>query len=111
MKTLIYEIYLFGRCLAVLVAEVSAATLPVLIIDGQNNHDYRSTTPHLKKLLEQTGLFSVDVATTPARGGDLSKFRPEFAKYRVIVSNYNGDMWSQERKTRSLSLCEAEAVL
>jgi hypothetical protein len=25
-----------------------AAALKALIIDGQNNHDYKSTTPHLK---------------------------------------------------------------
>jgi uncharacterized protein len=37
----------------------------VVIIDGQNNHDWRSTTPVLKKELEQSGRFSVDVATSP----------------------------------------------
>jgi type 1 glutamine amidotransferase len=72
-----------------------AAALPVLLIDGQNNHDYRSTTPHLKKILEQTGLFKVDVATTPPKGGDMSEFNPDFKRYRVIVSNYNGQPWSK----------------
>jgi uncharacterized protein len=38
-----------------------AATIPALIIDGHNNHDYKATTPHLKKVLEETGLFTVDV--------------------------------------------------
>jgi uncharacterized protein len=74
----------------------SAATIPVLIVDGQNNHDFRATTPHLKQLLEQTGLFTVDVATSPGKGGDMSAFKPKFSKYRVIVSNYNGEPWSAE---------------
>ena len=68
-----------------------------LIIDGQNNHDWRRTTPVLKAILESGGLFQVDVATTPPKGGDFSVFHPDFAKYQVVVSNYNdfpdGDGW------------------
>src|SRR6185295_19972312 len=77
-------------------ANTFGATIPALIIDGQNNHDYKATTPHLKKLLEQTGLFSVDVATTPPKGGDMGSFKPAFGDYRVIISNYNGESWSPE---------------
>ncbi len=72
------------------------AALRALIIDGQNNHDFKSTTPHLKKVLEDTGLFTVEVATTPAKGGDMTAFKPEFKKYRVLISNYNGQPWSPE---------------
>jgi uncharacterized protein len=39
--------------------------IKVLIIDGQNNHNWRATTPHLKKVLEACGRFTVDVATAP----------------------------------------------
>ncbi|HEV8542108.1 MAG TPA: ThuA domain-containing protein [Verrucomicrobiae bacterium] len=83
-------------CLGVFAANLRAATLPVLIVDGQNNHDFRATTPHLKKVLEETGLFSVEVATTPGKGGDMSTFHPDFKRYRVIVSNYNGEPWSKD---------------
>jgi type 1 glutamine amidotransferase len=82
--------------MALFATQLHAATMPALIVDGQNNHDYKSTTPHLKKLLEETGLFTVDVATSPGKGGDMSAFKPEFKKYRVIISNYNGEPWSQE---------------
>jgi type 1 glutamine amidotransferase len=71
----------------------SAAALKVLIVDGQNNHAWKDTTPVLKKLLEETGLFTVDIATTPPKGADMSSFRPDFAAYAVVVSNYNGDPW------------------
>ena len=74
----------------------TAAPIRALIIDGQNNHDFTATTPHLKKVLEETGLFTVDVATSPAKGGDMSTFKPEFNKYRVVISNYNGEPWSKE---------------
>lgn len=76
------------------------APIKALVIDGQNNHDWRSTTPALKKILESTGLFQVDVITTPPKGADFSGFRPEFDKYRVVVSNYNdfggGTLWREE---------------
>jgi len=101
----------------------------VLIIDGQNNHNWRQTTPHMKKWLEASGRFKVDVATAPTmpRGPQKPKadaneeaqrafardqliheaklntyrksmetFRPDFSKYAVVVSNYNGDSWPKE---------------
>ena len=70
--------------------------LKALIVDGQNNHQWRETTPVLKKILEETGLFMVEVATSPPEGEDLSAFKPDFTKYEVVVSNYNGKSWSDE---------------
>jgi len=75
---------------------LQAAPIKALILDGQNNHDWKRTTPELKKILEDSGLFAVEVATSPAQGGDMSSFKPHFAAYRVIVSNYNGEPWSKE---------------
>jgi type 1 glutamine amidotransferase len=72
--------------------------MEALIVDGQNGHNWKETTPVLKKLLEETGLFQVDVATSPAKGQDLSGFRPRFADYAVVISNYNGQDWSDETK-------------
>jgi type 1 glutamine amidotransferase len=68
---------------------VAAAPMRALIIDGQNNHDWKRTTPVLKKILEDTGLFQVDVVTTPPKGGDFNEFKPEFANYKVVIGNYN----------------------
>jgi len=70
--------------------------LKALIVDGQNNHDWKSTTPVLKSLLEETGLFTVEVATSPARKQPMDSFKPNFAKYDVIVANYTGDNWPKE---------------
>ncbi len=83
-----------------LVSVASAAEkLNVLIIDGQNNHNWRATTPVMKKFLEKTGRFNVEVATTPtdknAPAEEWDKFRPDFAKYDVVLSNYNGQMWPE----------------
>jgi len=76
---------------------VQSAPMKALIVDGQNNHDYTSTTPHLKKIIEETGLFTVDVATAPKRK-NLESFRPTFSDYQVVISNYSGEPWSNETK-------------
>ncbi len=79
-------------------AVAADAPLKVLIVDGQNVHDWKATTPVLKSLLEDSGLFTVDVATSPPKGADMSNFQPDFAKYDVVVSNYQGAEWPEETK-------------
>ena len=78
---------------------VCAADVPpslhALIIDGQNNHNWKGTTPVLRKIIEDTGLFQVDVLTAPASGQPMADFKPDFAKYQVVMLNYNGDEWPQ----------------
>jgi len=80
--------------------------LKALIVDGQNNHNWSGTTPVLKSLLEETGLFTVDVATSPARGQPMDSFRPNFAKYDVIVSNYTGANWPKETQRALIEYME-----
>jgi type 1 glutamine amidotransferase len=92
----------FAACVSTLALSLmadramAAEKLKALLIDGQNNHDWKSTSPILKKELEDSGRFTVDVATSPPQGADMSGFRPKFADYDVVVSNYNGDRWPKE---------------
>lgn len=94
MKALLFASLLLGCFLPT--ASTHAAAMKALIVDGQNNHDWKGTTPHLKSYLEQTGLFEVDVATTPPAKSDMSPFKPDFKKYKIVVSNYNGEDWPKE---------------
>jgi len=71
------------------VLSLQAAPIRVLIVDGQSNHRWQLTTPVLKKVLDEVGLFQTDVLSSPARGRDFSAFKPEFGKYQVVVMNYN----------------------
>ena len=50
-------------------------------------------TKLMKGYLEETGLFTVDVATTPKEGENMDSFLPDFSKYDVVLSNFNGDSW------------------
>ena len=85
IKTLLMACAILGMA-----CELAEAKLKALIIDGHNNHNWRATTPVLKKSLEESGEFTVDVATA---GKNVSKFAPKFSDYDVVVSNYNGPMW------------------
>jgi HEAT repeat protein/type 1 glutamine amidotransferase len=72
---------------------VSTST-KALIVTGQNNHDWKTSTSVLKQILEDTGLFEVDVATSPPQGGNMDGFNPDFSSCQVVILNYNGDNWS-----------------
>lgn len=58
----------FAAALAVIFAAGAHAQgkIKVLVVDGQNNHQWPITTPMLKRILEDTGRFTVDVLTSPA---------------------------------------------
>ncbi len=76
----------------------AAEKLRLLIIDGQNNHNWKAMTPPMVASLEATGRFAVDVATTPdakAPKDAWESFRPDFSKYDVVLSNYNGQPWPE----------------
>ena len=95
--------FLLLACVAAGAGALSAATPPahkLLLITGQSNqyHDWTKSAPLVKTYLEQTGLFSVDVATTPERGADMSGFKPDFAPYAAVVVVYEGDEWPAETK-------------
>ena len=102
----------------------AAAPMKALIIDGQNNHGaWPKTTFMMKKYLEQTGLFTVDINRTQFtwRGDNLipeysiagkktksvnkpqtdPDFRPQFSKYDVVVSNFGfgAAPWPEETRT------------
>src|ERR1022692_3733737 len=67
--------------------------LPVLIVDGINNHDWQTATRELQALLLESGRFTVDVSTSPpadAPAAAWNAWNPDFARYRVIVNNFNG---------------------
>ena len=70
--------------------------IAALIVDGQNNHgNWPDTSKMMKQYLLETELFTVDQTTTAAKGTDNS-FQPDFSKYDLVVSNYNGAAWPKK---------------
>lgn len=98
--------FAFVLALAVVIFAGCATEPPVvepelakaLIVDGQSSiyhRDWAERTAAMKTMLEDTGLFTVDVATSPAIGEDNSGFQPAFGEYAVVVVNYQGDDWPE----------------
>jgi len=88
-----------AACLVSPVSLFAATPLKVLIVDGQNNHNWAGTTPIIKSILEETGKFTVDVATSPLAKQSMDGFKPAFSKYDVVFANYTGDSWPQSTQT------------
>ena len=68
--------------LAASLASAADRKLAAVIVDGVNNHDWATATSAIRAILEGSGRFTVDVATYPNL--------PEFARYDVVVNNFNG---------------------
>ncbi len=84
-------------CLAVfLIFNISFCQSPskeikVLIVDGFSNHDWKQTSFLVKNLLENSGLFKVQITTVPIEIGSKSwqDWNPNFGDYHVIIQNTN----------------------
>ena len=99
-KIIVLTASLFMLCMQNAHAQPPKEKIKLLIIDGQNNHgNWPQTTQMMKGYLEQTGLFVVDIATTPAEGKNMGDFKPDFSNYKVVLLNYNGDAWPQNTNT------------
>ena len=98
MKMKTASIVLAGTVLFGAFASRAATPVRVMILDGESGgpyHKWQLVTLVLKKELDETGLFQVDVVTAPPAGGDFSGFKPDFAKYQAVVFNYDApdDRW------------------
>ena len=103
---------------------LGADSIKVLIIDGQNNHNFwPKTTMMMKRYFEESGLFAVDIARTkytwkgdewldkyPLEDGVKREalkepkadpdFAPDFSKYKVVVSNFGNAAADWPEKTQ-----------
>ena len=69
-----------------------ATPLRAVIITGENNHDWKSTTPVLRSILEGSGRFRVDVIEDLWNGVSAESLAP----FDVLVLNFNptsGKTW------------------
>lgn len=102
MKKQIYLLLIVTGLLSFFAACKNEATYRTLIITGQSNHNWKASSPVLKTILDETGLFTCDIDTTPEKGGDMNKFNPDFSRYKLVVLDYSGDSWSEKTKAAFL---------
>jgi uncharacterized protein len=107
-----FALFLLGALVGLLPMAHASTKIRVLIVDGQNNHTvWPKSTAMMKRYLEETGKFEVDIARTrytwkgenwlphyPLNDGQTYEnvpepksdpgFSPDFSKYQVVVSNF-----------------------
>jgi type 1 glutamine amidotransferase/HEAT repeat protein len=86
LKPLVEAAVLVGLALGLGPSRLPAAEplLRVLLLTGQNNHDWAQTTPKLKAILAASGRFTVELTNRP----DLCNANT-FSRYDVLVSDWN----------------------
>jgi len=96
MSPRLFAASLAAACLLSCSSPAPPTKYAALIVDGQSNHRiWPTTSQYLKTYLEETGMFTVDIATTPPAGEPLETYRPAFGDYDLVVSNYNGEPWGE----------------
>jgi len=89
----------FTTCMLLLsFSSVAGAHEPikVLIIGGQNNHNWKKSTPFMKSLLDGAGHFVTVVDNTPEKGAPAEQWddwHPRFVDFDCVLLDYNGQMW------------------
>jgi len=95
---------------------LAADKIKVLIVDGQNNHNWPEMTKLLEKMLDKAGMFEVTVSTSPQQAKrkkwdtrppyteeegiqtekEWKVWRPKFEGQDVVLMNFNGPYWPEE---------------
>jgi len=87
---------------AAVVSPRAAAPVRILLVDGESGgpyHRWQVTTPVLKKMLDETGLFTLEIVTIGA-AGPATPFTPLLASAAAVVLNYDApdERWPAESK-------------
>lgn len=50
----------------------------------------------IKQIMENSGLFTVDLVVAPSQNDAMGLFEPNFGKYNLVVLNYDGKTWPEQ---------------
>jgi hypothetical protein len=72
----------------------------IMLLTGQSSiyHDWTKSSPLIEEILLDTGLFAVDVVTSPAQGEPMAGFAPDWSGYDAVVLDYDADDWPEAVK-------------
>jgi len=65
--------------------------IKTLLLTGQHNHDWRKTSFFVANLMNESGVFAVEITDDP---GAVLEDAAKLAEFDLLFSDYNGDMWS-----------------
>ena len=85
--------------ITLLKTDFAFSEIKVLLLDGQNNHNWKATTPVIVEALERDNFCKVTVSTSPPKKSSQDEWKtwkPNFQNYDVTLTNYNGEMWPED---------------
>ena len=77
--------------------------IQTLLVSGQNNHDWRWTSPAIRDVLQETGRFAVTITTEPATDLQNCAERHQKGELQLIVLDYNGARWGEAAEASFLT--------
>jgi len=83
--------------------EQATGRIPVLLLTGDNETDWRWTSTHLRQVLADSGKFAVTVSLYPA--ADLAD-RAYLDQFRVVLIDYAGPRWGDPGESNLLAAVE-----
>jgi type 1 glutamine amidotransferase len=99
-RLLIKSVLLFAFAMFLVASAGAKKPIKALLVTGQNNHNWQVSHLVIQRILENSGLFKVDFAVSPAKGEDMSGFVLDFKPYKLVILDYNGDAWPEETNRR-----------
>jgi type 1 glutamine amidotransferase len=70
--------------------------IKTMIVTGQDgSHWWQGGSEAIKMILENSGLFTVDILVTPPWGEDMALYNPDFSAYDLVVIHYGGTTWAE----------------
>jgi len=82
-------------------ATSQSVTSKVMLLTGQASiyHDWQKSSELIERILRQTGLFDVDVVSTPSESESMAGFSPQWSDYDAVVLDYDGEEWPEATRT------------
>jgi|GEM_PF-614067 len=78
-----------------------AEPIRVLVVGGQNNHNWQRSTPYLHYLLDREPDIAATLANAPPAQADetaRAAWQPRFGDYACVVLDYNGQPWPEAQR-------------
>ena len=95
-KYRIYTLLLAGLMLISCFQASAHHKIKAMIATGQDgNHWWQGSSDAVKQILENSGLFTVDIVVSPAMGKSIDTYRPNFKAYDLVIVIYGGKTWAE----------------
>ena len=97
MRKYIYFIALICCALSASTSYAMKKVIKTMMIAGQDgSHYWRGACEAMKRDLRETVECLRWISSLPRiSGGDINTFKPDFAKYNLVVVNYGGEVWPE----------------